>query len=502
VQNHSTIQRKVRTLFESAVKEGGLDLFKLRFEQSLGIVRDDANHPSLDDNAKAVDHADIPPEVACEALMGPGWRKTFEQHWIAADMARRRFEGVGSAVLPGELSTVSGAFDVFAGLVGARMLARPAAPEFIWDRMCDVRPNMYEGGFDIGTRPSIDVTKKQDGTDLPPGQIGPVVHLVPTRVHRNRPLRQQKFVKINWHTARNDLTGSLYQSVDECADLVLYERERKVADALLGVSAGTGSANTFATTVSSAEAVGTDNLAVPQSQDGLVWFPYQKGTYGANVNAAVPAPQTGVLVANYANANETDGAGLTDYTALVRWLKIAALNKDPWTGRPWPVTMRGATILIAPGSRPQLEFLLQARALWQIANAAGTTTGLSGAGTATVSDYNFIREMGIQIVESQYWMSRLVDVGVAKVSSGGTYSHQSLTAASTDTYNTAGSIYSAFYAGFPKRAMAYDQVMPYESVQLPLTSVEYSEQTISYNMFQEQGFPYWFQPREMWRAWA
>ena len=489
---HGKQMAKVRKLFDASMAEGGTAVFGQRFEQSLGVVRDESGHAEYDPEQRAVDHEDLPPEVCCEALMGPRWRSTFEQHWQEAARRRTRFEGIGSAVMPGELATVSGAFDVFAGLVGARMLARPQLPKFIWDRMCRVVPNLYEGGFDIGTRPDYDVSavNTTNGIDLAPGQRGPTVTMKPTRVHRNRPMRQQKFVKINWHTARNDLTGTLYSSVDEVADIVLFERERKVADAVLGISAGT--------TLATAETIGTPGLAMPMSQDGLTWFPWQAGTFGTNANSKTPSPQNQKLVANYANANETDGQGLTDYGCMVRALKILTLNRDPFTQAPIDAMLEGMKFFVAPGSEPQLRSLLQAFALWQLNNAAGPISAF----TANQTSFNYLASLNLEVITSQYWTSRLTDVGVYKVSSTGAVTHQTLTNAASDTYNTVGSVYSALYAGHFGEAVNYDQIMPYESVALPLSSEEIAEQTISYNMFQEDGQAYWVHPRKVWRAWA
>ena len=490
---HGKQKRAIKALFDESMAKGGLAEFKKNFNESIGLADDPDNEGRkiMESSKQILDYKDVPGEVCCEAIMGESWKQTFEQMYVPAAQARMHYESAGSAVLPGELSTVSAAFDVFAGLVNARMLEKTKDAALIWDRLCNVVTNPGEGGFDIRTRAQYDVGNQSD-TDMPPGTRGPVVGLVPTRVHRNRPMYTQKRCKINWHTARNDLTGTLYSSVDEVADMVLWERERKVIDLALAVS--TAGNTTFATPPS----IGQPGLCTPANRDGLNWAPYQEGVYNGNAGANLPSPQGGVLVSNYANSNVVNGVGLTDNTTLIRMLKQLTLNRDPWTGKFKEISLKGMKFLIPPGSRPQLEFLLSSRMLWQMGNGGLNASG----GTATVGDYNFIKELGIEIIESQFAYSRLVDVGTMKAAANGTLTSVALTAALADSYNTAGSIYSAFYAGYFDKAINYNQIIPYSAIQVPLDGNDIVEKTISHAVFEEMGAPYWVNPELVGRQWA
>ena len=478
-------QKKLKALFDASVAKGGLPEFRTNWEQSIGVVADeDTGAMVFNPEKREVDYKDFHIGACMEALIGSRWKKTFEQHWQRASALR--FEGVGSAVMPGELSYVSAAIDVIAGLANARALERPSAPEFIWDRFCTVTEIEGEGGFDIIVRSD----GGQPAQDLAPGEVLPTVKLKASRVHRNRTLNQGLRTKINKYTVLDDLTGTLYEAVDENANMVLNERERKVADCVLGVSAGT--------TLATGKDVGVPGLAMPMIRDGLTFFPYQKGIWGANAGATIASPENGRLIQNFANANETDGQGLTDYTFLIRALAILHANRDPFTGLPVKVPLDGMQILVAPRSRPQLDVLLQARNLWQIANGGFNTSG----GTATTSDYNFVKEKNLQIAESQVWFNRLVDVGAMKVAANGTVTQQTLTNAAADSYNTAGSIASAVYLGHFKQAVKYAQRQPYSVVQVPLSSVEYAEETVMIQDVRERGQAYWVNPGLVWRAWA
>jgi hypothetical protein len=490
--NTATKQKKLRTLYEQSMTDGGPRAFRTNWEQSIGVHRDEHGTPRFDPNKREVDYKEWTIGAICDALMGRAWRSTFEQFWQDAVMGRR-YEGVGGVVLPGDIAFVSAAIDTIAGLATARALERPQRPEWIWQDFCSVVEPVGEGGFDIITRPNGD----KPSTDLAKGQSLPTVQLVASRVHRNRTLEQGLRTKIHRDTIRDDLTGSLMETVDEISDQVLAERERKVADCVMGVSKTSGASNTFALTVSSGVNIGTDGLAIPVVQDGLTFFPWQKGVYGTNSGSAVYSPENGKLTRNYGNDAFTDGAGLQDYRAIVRALETLSLNRDPFTGLPSFTSMQGMKLLVSPASVVQVEQLLQANALWQIVGA----NGLNSQGSSnTVSPYNWISTLGIQIKASAFWMNRLLDVGATTLAANGTYAHLAFNA--TSGYTTAASINSALFLGHFPQAVKYLQRIPYTVTQVPLGPQEISEQTVIVQDVREMGQAYWVNPRVVWRAWA
>ena len=505
----ATQQKRLKTLFEQSMQEGGLRKFRENWEKSIGIhqrerscltpdgERQNRFEQAFDANDRAVDHRDWSVGEALCAVIGPSWRSSLDQFWQRA--AAARFEGVGSDIMAGDTPYVSAGLDVVAGLLNARSLQRAKDPEWIWDRMCTVEEAVGEGGFHIGSRVRPD---DQTFQDLADGQMPPTQKVTSTRVHRNRTLNQGLRAKVNYWALRDDLTSQIMESVDQVSVFVLSERERKVADALMGVATGT--------TLGSGPSVGVPGNAVPMTQDGLNFFPWQTGTLGTNANATNPAPENGVAVANFANdgtatgSSGGDGKGLTDYTTIVRALQTLYANNDPFTGLPPNMSFQGMQFLVAPAAKVQLEFLLQAKAIWQIANY-GFNPGIGAAGTvggATVSDYNIVEKMKLEIVESQYWFNRLVTAGVYKVGSTGTAYQTKLTNGPTDSYNTAGSIMSAYFMGHFKECLSYWQRMPYQTIQVPLSSVEYGEQTVLLVEHRERGFPFWKEPRKVWRTWA
>jgi hypothetical protein len=486
-------QKKLRALFEQSMPKGGLPEFRKNWEQSLGIVDDDNGRKKFNPEKREVDYKEFQIGATCEALMGPHWRECFEQRW--QDASRLRFEGVGGMVLSGDLPYVSAAIDVIAGLANARALERPMAPQFIWNDFCSVNEITGEGGFDVIVRSAGD----PPSADLAEGQSLPTSTLLGSRVHRNRTLSQGLRTKISKWTILDDLTGTLYAAIDENADQVLNERERKVADCVLGVSLTTGAANTFALTVSQGASIGSDNLAIPVNQDGLTFFPYQKGVYGAaaaNAGAVIASPQNGKYIRNYGNCNFTDGVGLADYNTFVRALGVLVRNRDPFTGLPCNVDLSGMTILVSPAAEVQLKFLLSAEKLWQ-GGAVGIATA---SGTATVSSYNYARELAPQLRSSQLWMNRLSDVGVTTLAANGTYAH--LTFNQTAGFTTAASVNSALYMGHYKRAVRYAQRTPYSVIQVPIGPQEFGEECVMIQDVRERGQAYWVDPRIVWRSWC
>lgn len=486
-------ENKIRELYEASMPVGGFNAFKTNWEQSLGVHRDpDTQRQVFDPSRREINHNELHLGKIMTGLLGPNWRARFEQNWVQA--SRYRYESMGGPVTSSELAYVSAGLDVIAGLANARALERPMAPKFIFDEMCTVTEIEGEGGFDLIVRSA----GNKPARDLAESQALPTGLLKGSRVHRNRTLNQGLRTEISLDTVLNDLTGTLYEAVDENSDQVLLEREQKVADAVMGVSQGSGAANTYALLVSSSANVGADGLAMPMDQDGLAFLPWQNGVYGTNVNATVPSPQNQRLVANFANCSDTDSKGLTDYTAFSRALQMLCLNRDPFTGlAPDIESLDDMTILVAPGSAIQLDFITSATALWQIANSGLSTTG----GTNTVSP-NVIEKFikGLKRLTSQTWMNRLLDVGVASVGSTGTYSKKTFNA--TAGYGTTGSIYSTFFMGKFKQAVKYAQRMPYQVQQVPLSSNEYARQIVSVQDVRERGQAYWVNPRLVYRAFA
>ena len=496
-------QQKLKQLYEKSMAEGGRSLFKKRWEQSLGINYVEKMERTEDGqygvrfeqeyNADSTDRLTSVSEwnigEAMYSICGPNWRNMLESN--KERLGGQRFEGFGSDIMPGDMSYVTAGLDVVGGLLNARALEKNESPEWIYDRVVNVQEATGEGGFHIGARldpSSID----QTGTDLADGQSPPTIKTIGTRVHRNRTLRQRRRTKLNYWTLKWDLTSQAMDAVDETAILVLQERERKCADGVLGVSTGT--------TLGAGTSQGIQGNALAMTQDGLNFFPWQNGTYGTNANATTPAQENGVAVANFANCADSNGIGLTNYQCIAQALQVLHGNRDPFTKLPLRLDFNRMQFICAPAvAATQLKTLLQQQALWQIAWGSATPSSIS---TATVSDYNLIKEFNLDIIESQFWLNRAVDAGLYSVSSTGAATHQTLTNNSGDTQNTPGSIMSAFWMGHFKRACIYWQAQPYQAVQVPLDSIAIGEETVLIQDHCERGQLFWHQPRFGWRAWA
>ena len=457
-------ESKLKALFEKSMESGGLQGFRANWEQSLGIKNVDGVNKLT--NEKEVDYKEFEIGRACSALLGADWRTKFEQNWMPA--SRMRFESQGGSVMTGDLPYVSAALDVIAGLANARALERPLSPIFIADQMCSTVEAAGEGGWDIIVRP----TGQLPADDLADGQAIPTVTLKGSRVHRNRTRNQGLRAKVNLYTILDDLTGTLYSAIDEVADMVLYEKERKVADCLMGIYDG------------------KYESGIKMEQDGVAWMPYQATA------VTTGAPENNAKVRNYANCVNADGKGLVDYTCVERAYNLLYNNRDPFTNLPVNISLQGMKMFVAPRSLIQAKYILDARETWATSDIGFTTAYAKN----TISG-NPLSGMGISLVSSQIWANRLVDVGLGAnglgVAAGG-----ALTTATADTTHTATSVASFFMLGHPERAIKYLQRQPYTVTQVPLGSMEYADQTVLIQDFRERGQAYWVEPRVMYRVYA
>ena len=249
------------------------------------------------------------------------------------------------------------------------------------------------------------------------------------------------------------------------------------------------------------------------SQDGLSFFPYQAGIWApagttptstvGNYGTNLVSPQNQKCIANFANAVTNDGHGLDSYLLLVRALQVLAANHDPFTGLPENIPMEGMKLFVAPAAKPQVEYLLGQLSLWQIQNASGTTTGLSGAGTATTSDFDMLKRLKIELVTSQVWADRILNIGLQKATpyNGGT-AYQTFTNLTASSYNTANSILSFGLLGHFKQAAKYHVLQPFTSEAVPLGPDQYAEETVAITDFRECGQLYWHNPHKVWRFYA
>jgi hypothetical protein len=460
-------ESKIKKLFETSMEQGGLPAFRANWEQSIGIVTNEDGNKVLDNSKKEIDYKDFEIGRVCQTLMGNDWRNTFEQNWQAA--SRLRFESGGGTILPGSLPYVSAAIDTVAGLANARALDRPSAPQFIWDSLCSVQEAVGEGGYDVIIRPA----GTKPSTDLADGQQLPTTQLKGSRVHRKRTKNQGLRTKVNLYTVLDDLTGTLYQAIDEVSDQVLNERERKVIDCLCGIYDP------------------QNEGVIYVEQDGQQFFPYQYAV------GTTPAPDNGVVVQNYKNAciSTGDTYGLGDYTCVERAFTMLYGNKDPFTGLPVDIGLNGMKFIVAPRSFIQAKYIMNAREVWQ-----GNSAGITAAYGKNTIAANPLDGMGFSILTSQIMANRLSGVGISQYNALTTALQMTDNAA--DTFSTADSLASFFLMGHPEKAIKYLQRQPYTVQQVPLGSTEYGEQTVLVQDVRERGQAYWVDPRQMVRIFA
>jgi len=468
-------EKVIKKLYESsmeAAKEGGvkagLDAYRTNFEQSLGIVVDeDTGVKTYDANQRELDHNNLDIGRLGTALLGRDWAKVYEGNWVKASQNAQVFEGQGGAVLAGTLASVSALTDSIAGLANARALEKQMDPEFIYNEMCTETEVTGEGGYDIRVR----TAGENPRTDLADGEAFPSVSLKPTRIHRNRSHRQGIRTKLSLQTVMDDLTGTLYEAVDENSLLVLNERERKVADCLMSIG----------TAVAPAGKIGQPGLVVPVQQDGSSFAPYQ-----TSLNTS-PSPENQLLVQNYVNA-VNGSAPPTNYTCIEQAIGTLVGNVDPFNGLPVQLNFKELQMFVVPATMIQAHNLLEATEIWNIGSV-----GLTTAYAKNMVTPNPLKPFQISLHTSQIWAKRLVDVGIIG---------QVFTNTATNNYTTANDIRGFWMLGHFKKAVKYAVRQPYQVQQVPLSSIEYGSQIVLVQDVFEQGQCYFINPRVCYRAYS
>lgn len=457
---------KIKKLFEDSMAAGGRPAFRRNFAAMIGVHPGGPTGSRFEQDHREVDYTRIDHQDLLQDLLGHRWKKTFEQFWQEGTQAR--FEGGvgGGAVMTGDIPLVSAAIDTIAGLWNARALERAVGPKWIWDRMCTVQPAMGEGGWDTGTRAVGDPTN-QDGTDLAANQAPPAMQLVAERVHRNRMKRNERDIKLNYLAVLYDTTSTIYQSVDDAAEFVLFERERKVADASMGIAGG-------------------PDGTIQMTKDGLTFYPFQTAP------VLTPSPENNRQIQNFANCINGSGTGtggLNNYTVIARSMGTLLNNRDPFTGFPVEMPTSLTWLVANEAAAIQAEAIKHALSVYQ----SGHTPIQTADGKMTNIANPFASHQ-YEIVYSQVWANRLVDLGVGAGGMANTITELG--------YATAGNVQSFFMIGDFKGALIYWQRRPYRVYQAPITGEQLATQTILWQFMGEDGSVYWRNPRGVYREYA
>lgn len=487
--------REIKLLFEQSMEKGAVDpampdefippsraAFCTNLEQLMGIEthftargrrfkKFNRARCKIDIGRDPKDMGNLDIAAFGEEMAGRKWATHYEQNADAIMRGGNRFEAVGTPIMASALPITMAINDAYGIFLDSRVYMEEADASYIADEFHTVEEPIVtgngaivNGGFRAGRRTNV-ASNDRDGVDVGEGIIPPSMgQPVETLLHVNRARKNERQYAWTLDAVR---FNRIAQGIDEALNagrVVKYEEERKTADIVLGVGTSLASAAN-----STEQEIGSPGYATPVQVGDLEFYPYQNGSWAAggtalastnNAGCAIPSPINGLYEQNYANAYDTNGAGIT-MAVLERVLQQRILNRDPFTGDVIPASLKGDTIFVAnDAAEVQLLTLLFTWFIGQGYLYSGTTAGTPAPSLASV--YNFAREQGLVIKKSQRWANRLTDVGVlTDEATIGTFLSQVLTFSVSDTYTTAGSVMSFFVLGRPKDCIGKNQLQPF-----------------------------------------
>lgn len=475
--------RELKRLFEVSMEKGAQDgdsfippsrqAFVTNLEQLVGIETRETprgkRYKKFNPDKVKVPLDDLDVTAFAAEIAGRSWDTQFEQQFGAV-VNSTRFESVGMPQMAGSLPITCAINDAYGVLLDGRVYAEEADEGYIGDEFVTIEEPVVgptgavvNGGFRAGRRTAVssnDTTGTDVGEAIIPPDMGQALE---TLLHINRArlnARQYSWTmdSVRFNRIADDISTAL-----NAERVVKFEEERKISDIVLGVGSSLGS--------TAAGNIGDPGVAIPVQIGGLEFYPYQCGTWaspgsavaaGTNAGSATGGPLNGMYEQNYANAVDANGAGITQ-AVLAQVLAQRIANRDPFTNDVIPASLKGDTIWVAnDAAEIQLLTLLYQWFVGQWAVTAGYAAGGPVTPT-TVSLFNFAKEQNLVIKKSQRWANRLTDVGILSDNgTRGSFAAATLTfTPATDTFQTAGSILSAFVIGRPKETYGKHLLQPF-----------------------------------------
>jgi hypothetical protein len=400
-------------------------------------------------------------------MSGNNWATHWEQ--TCGDIhkvPKMRFESVAPPQTAESLPVTCAVNDAYGILLDGRVYAEEADESYIGEDFCTVEEPVVDGngavvngGFRAGRRTAV-LSNDTAGVDVGEGIIPPGMgQRLETLLHINRARLNARQYSWTYDSIKfNRIADDVSEAVD-ATRIVKFEEERKVADAVLGIGTSLASESTGD--------IGEPGVAMPVEIGGQEWYPYQNGVWGPaggtegnhNAGTQLYCPISGRYEANYANALDSNGVGMTQ-TLFAQLLGQRIVNRDPFTNDVIPASLQGDTIWLA-NDQAEIQFLSMMYQ-WFIAQTGLTAASTSAPGYATL--YNFAKEQKLNVKKSQRWANRLTDVGLlTDTTSYGTLVTQKLTYNPlTDTFATPGSILSCFVIGRPKECIGKHLLQPFK----------------------------------------
>ncbi|AMV25431.1 hypothetical protein VT84_13600 [Gemmata sp. SH-PL17] len=347
---------KLKRLWEQNITEGrGATGYRSQLKEMFGLSEDDYGAPVLNRSERILDPKNVSiGEVAWTFLGREFGGSDIRRAFGLTEQYGRFEEAEGAVVLPSHFARISAFSDTVAGLVDALTMEAYQAPEFIGDKLMEVKQARVNGGKMIGV-----MNDGQVSGDLLDGEPYPAGGLKETYVDVPDNQRYGNVIQINEKTFIYDRTDLLESACKNAGTAVARLKEIRQADCVLGItntySRDGNAANTYLTTVSD----------VPN---------------------------------NYVNSSTNQ---LTNYASIDSAYQILEGNTDPGTG--FEVTVSAPQLLVMPQREMNAKSILYPEWVRRLSDTGNT---------ATQTAQSLVRPVEL-IVASRVWYNRLIAASVS-----------------------------------------------------------------------------------------
>ncbi len=318
----SVVIKEARTGRNIRVTKKGKPLksFEVRLRESLGLSTDRIGNMVIDQTKKQVNARDVDFTEVMQTFLQPHYGRHISESNLheAVGIIRLVETGGGAPLGPSAMMDVNAFRSSVFGLLDA-LAAEPAEEvDYLSERLIPTRAVKTNGGYYIGARGEKDLYTEP----LEEGGAAPLAGILPSKIKEPEQYRRGKAVKLTSHMFIYDRTSQIQESVDKAGTGVKFQKEKDVAQCVMGI------VNTY-------------------EQDGKAANTYQ--------DAATDAPN------NYVNTSINP---LTSYTDVNDALTILRRIRDPYTGR--PVGLKAPyTLIVSPDEQATVSSIVRSTMIRQ-----------------------------------------------------------------------------------------------------------------------------------------
>jgi len=432
--------------------EKGYKAFRKQLRFALGLAENfQTGEPCINLNDRVLNAKEVDLAEVCHTLMPEDFRNGNAIREALNMPSRLRLqEAEGGVVGASQFAHVSAFSDTVGGLIEALVLEAYQNPDYIGDEFFVTKTARVQGGYAIGVRMDGGVS---DNPTL--GEPYPTVGLNETRVRIPENIRNGIAIQLREDAFIYDRTDQIQAMASNAGESVRRKKELRQADCVLGKT------NTYF----------RDNVA--------------SNTYRTAVLDTVGENKTTPM--HYINAQT--GLPLTDWHDWNVAKQILSRNTDPATGWEIQVRPQESIMLVSPDNELLTQTIINATTL-QTRTTSPTATQATAVSLDVRNHSNPLAEYGIRIMSSRLWYNRLLLAGTDCADG-----HTGALDATLTLGDEATKAQSAWLWGAFKRCFQYRQIIPFETMQAPLSSEDVRRDIVAIYVSREWGVPWALEPR-------